>query len=134
MLQYSETLRNQQLDQVEVVLGPSAQLIIRTGPPPGSCAGADTGTVLATVLLPVDWMAAASNGVKVKAGTWQDNTADGTGIAGHFRMKDQAGSACHLQGTVGAIGSGAEMEVDNTNFQAGQAFTVNTFQISAGNA
>jgi hypothetical protein len=134
MLQYSETLRNAQLDQVEVVLGTSAQCVIRSGPPPASTAGADTGTTLATVLLPLDWMAPASNGIKVKSGTWQDLAADGTGIAGHFRMKDQAGAACHLQGTVGAIGSGAEMEVDNVNFNAGQAFTINTFQISAGNA
>lgn len=134
MLQYSVALRNNQLDAVETTLGASAQLLIRTGAPPANCAAADTGTVLATVLLPADWMTPAAGGVKGKAGTWQDTSADGTGIAGHFRLKDTTGTTCHLQGTVGATGSGAEMEVDNVNFATGQSFTVNQFNITAGNA
>src|SRR5262245_55681925 len=134
MLQYSVALRNNQLDQVESTLGNSPQLLIRTGVPPANCAAAETGTVLATVLLPVDWMSAASAGTKTMLGTWQDLSADGTGVAGHFRLKDATGTTCHVQGTVGATGSGAEMEVDNVNFNAGQAFTVNQFTLSAGNA
>jgi hypothetical protein len=133
-LQYSVALRDNQLDQIEVTLGASALLLVFSGAPPGTCAAADTGTLLATVALPADWMQPASGGVKVKSGTWQDTSADGTGIAGHFRMKDAAGTTCHLQGTVGAIGSGAEMEVDNTSFNSGQMFTVNSFQVAAGNA
>jgi hypothetical protein len=134
MLQYSVALRNAQLDEVETVLGVSAQLIVRSGAPPANCAAADTGTVLATVLLPSDWMAPAANGSKAKSGTWQDLSADGTGVAGHFRMKDQAGTTCHMQGTVTGTGGGGDMEVDNTSFNTGQSFTIVTFQINAGNA
>ncbi len=133
-LQYSVVLRDNQLDQVEVTLGVSALCLIRSGAPPATCAAADSGTLLSTVILPADWMLPASGGVKVKSGTWQDTAADGTGIAGHFRMKDSTGNICHLQGTVGGIGSEAEMEVDNVNFSVGQLFTINTFQIGAGNA
>lgn len=133
-LQYSTTLRDNQLDQVESTLGVSALLLIRSGGPPATCAAGDSGTLLSTVVLPADWMLPASGGVKVKAGTWQDTAADGTGIAGHFRMKDSTGTTCHLQGTVGVPGSGAEMEVDNVNFAVGQPFTVNQFTLSSGNA
>jgi hypothetical protein len=36
-----------------------------------------------------------------------------------------------MQGTVGT--SGTDMIVDNTSFNAGQNFTVNTFTLTAGN-
>ncbi len=34
-----------------------------------------SGTVLATINLPSDWMAAASGGVKSMSGTWTDSSA-----------------------------------------------------------
>jgi hypothetical protein len=79
-------------------------------------------------------MAAASSGSKAKSGTWQDTSADATGTAAHFRIKDSGLTTTHLQGTVTATGGGGDMTVDNTSFAAGQAFTVNTFVINAGNA
>ena len=105
---------------------------IRTGAPPANCAAADAGTLLASITLPADWMAAAAGGVKDKLGTWQDTSADATGTAGHFRIKDSTNTTCHAQGTVGM--SGADMLVDNSSFAIGQSFTVSTFQLQAGNA
>jgi hypothetical protein len=90
--------------------------------------------VLATLNLPSDWMAPAANGVKQMAGIWQDLSADATGQAGHFRIKDSTGTVCHIQGTVTATGGGGDMEVDNVNFAAGQQFTITAFQITTGNA
>jgi hypothetical protein len=99
--QLSTTVRNARLDTVESTIGTSAQLKVRTGAPPANCAAADTGTVLATMTLPADWMAAAAAGSKALSGTWQDASADATGTAGHFRIYDSAGTTCHVQGTAG---------------------------------
>lgn len=130
-LQYSMPVRNAKLDAIETAVGASAILKIRTGPLPASCAAADSGVVLASVALPVDWMAPAAGGSKGKAGTWEDTAADDTGIAAHFRVYDSGGATCHIQGTVAA--SGADMIVDDVNFNLGQAFVVNSFTISDNN-
>lgn len=132
-LQYSTAVRNAQLDAVESTTGATAKLQIRTGAPPADCATADSGSLLAELTLPSDWMAAASGGSKAKAGTWS-GTASGTGTAGHFRIKDNAGSTCHMQGTVTATGGGGDMTLDNTSIASGQTVTVNTFTLTAGNA
>jgi hypothetical protein len=133
-LQYSVSVRNAQLDAIETTVGTSAVLKIRTGAPPANCGTADSGTVLATCSLPSDWMAAASSGSKAKSGTWEDTSADNTGTAGHWRLYASDGTTCHAQGTVTATGGGGDMTVDNTSFASGQAFTVTSFTITAGNA
>jgi hypothetical protein len=133
-LQYSTAVRNARLDTVESTTGTSAILTIRTGAAPANCAAANSGTVLATVTLPSDWMAAASSGTKAMSGTWQDTSADNAGTAAHFRIHDSAGTTCHIQGTVTATGGGGDMQVDNTSFAAGQSFSVTSFTLTAGNA
>ena len=130
-LQFSDAVRNARLDAIETAIGVSAVLKIRTGAPPANCAAADSGTVLATVNLPSDWMAAASGASKAKSGTWQDASADASGTAAHFRLYASDGTTCHAQGTVGT--SGADMIVDNTSLNSGQSFTVNTFTIQEAN-
>jgi hypothetical protein len=133
-LQFSTSVRNAILDQIETTTGASAVLKIRSGAAPASCATADSGTVLATCNLPSDWMAAASSGSKAKLGTWEDTSADATGTAAHFRLYATDGTTCHMQGTVTATGGGGDMEVDNTSFAAGQQFTVTTFTLTAPGA
>lgn len=133
-LQYSVAVRNARLDAIETAIGTSAILKIRSGAAPASCATADSGTVLATLNLPSDWMAAASAGSKAKSGTWEDTSADNTGTAAHFRLYASDGVTCHAQGTVTITGGGGDMTVDNTSFASGQAFTVTGFTITAGNA
>lgn len=129
----SETVRNAMLDAFETAIGASAVLKIRTGAPPSAITDADSGSVLATVDLPSDWMAAASGGSKAKAGTWQDAAADATGTAAHFRIYASDGMTQHAQGTVTVTGSGGDMTVDNTSFAVGQKFTVTAFGLTAGN-
>lgn len=133
-LQYSAAVRNAQLDAFESTIGTSAVLKIRTGSAPANVATADSGTVLATCTLPSDWMAAASGGTKAKSGTWEDTSADATGTAAHFRLYASDGTTAHAQGTVTVTGGGGDMTVDNTSFASGQAFTVTTFTLTAGNA
>jgi hypothetical protein len=131
-VQLSVAARNARLDAIETTAGASAVMKIFTGSPPANCAAADSGTVLATINLPSDWMAAASGGSKAKSGTWQDLSADNSGTAGHFRVYDNGVTTCHIQGTVGT--SGTDMTVNSTSFTAGQSFTVNSFTLTDGNA
>lgn len=133
-LQLSVAARNARLDAIETTAGASAVLRIRTGAPPADCAAARTGTVLATVNLPSDWMAAASGGTKALSGTWQDASADATGTAGHFEIMNSGLSTCHMQGTVTLTAGGGDMTVDSTSFTAGQQFTVTAFTLTDGNA
>ncbi len=131
-LQFSAAVRDAELDAIETAIGTSAVLKIRSGAAPANCATADSGTVLATLNLPSDWLAAASAGAKAKSGTWQDASVDASGTAAHFRIYASDGTTVHAQGTVGT--SGADMIVDSVSLTAGQSFTVNTFSLTAGNA
>ena len=133
-LQYSVAVRNAKLDAVETTIGVSAILKIKTGAVPATCATGDSGTVLATVNLPSDWMAAASSGSKAKSGTWEDASADASGTAAHWRLYASDGTTCHAQGTVTATGGGGDMTVDNVVFASAQNFTVTGFTLTAGNA
>lgn len=130
--QFSTAVRNAWLDGTESTIGTAPTLEIRSGTVPATCATADSGTVLATMTLPSDWMAAASGGSKVLAGTWQDTSADATGTAGHFRIKQ--GATCHIQGTVTATGGGGDMTVQNTSFATGQPINITGFTLNAGGA
>lgn len=133
-VQLSTAVRNARLDAIETTIGTSAILKIRTGAQPANCAAADSGTVLATLSLPSDWLAAASSGSKAKSGTWEDASADAAGTAGHFRVYDSGGSTCHIQGSITATGGGGDMTLDNTNIAAGQDIIVTSFTLTDGNA
>lgn len=130
-LQYSVAVRNAQLDAFETTVGTSAVMKLFTGSAPANCATADSGTVLATLSLPSDWMANASSGSKAKSGTWQDSSADNSGSFGYGRIYASDGTTCGAQFTAGTSG---DLVTDSASVTAGQSFTVNTFTISAGNA
>lgn len=132
-IKYSDAVRNAKLDAVETAVGASAVLKLRAGAPPANVAAADTGTVVATLNLPADWMAAASGGTKAKAGTWQDLSADAAGTVGHFRIYATDGTTAHMQGTVSITGGGGDMTVDNDVVAPAQAITITGFTLTAGN-
>ena len=132
--QFSTTARNAALDAIETAIGTSAVLKIRSGSVPADCGTADAGTVLATLNLPSDWLAAASGGSKSKSGTWEDASADATGTAAHFRIYANDGTTVHMQGTITATGGGGDMTLDNTSIASGQQVTITSFTLSAGGA
>ena len=132
-VQLSTTVRNAMLDAIEAAISTSAILKIRTGAQPANCGTGDSGSVLATINLPSDYMAAASGGSNAKSGTWEDLSADGTGTAGHWRLYASDGTTCHAQGTITATGGGGDMTVDNVSIASGQPITVTSFQFNAGN-
>lgn len=133
-LQFSAAVRNAELDAVETAVGATAVLKIRTGAAPANVATADSGTVLATLTLPSDWLAAASAGAKAKSGTWQDTSADAAGTAAHFRIYASDGTTAHIQGTVTATGGGGDLTLDNTSVAVAQTVTITGFTLTAGNA
>jgi hypothetical protein len=130
-MQYSVPVRNAKLNAIEAIVGPSPILKVFDGAKPANCAAADAGTVISTIQLPPDWMADAANGSKAKSGTWQDAAADANGEAKYFRIYDQTGANCGIQGTCGLLA--ADMLMDSIQFTAGQNFTVIGFTISDNN-
>lgn len=133
-LQYSVAVRDAQLDAVETTTGASATLRIYTGTAPASCAAAATGTLLAEMSLPADWMSASSSGTKSLLGTWQEASAVGAGTAGYFRIWNTGVTTCHIQGDVTGTGGGGEIELTNTNIAVGQEVNITQFDLTAGNA
>jgi hypothetical protein len=134
-IQLNVLTRNARLDAIESLNGASCSLRIKTGAPPATCAAAETGSLLVHIDLPADWMAAASNGSKAKAGTWQDASADGAGTAGHFRVYNSQATmdqtTCFMQGT---CTGGGDMTLDNYVIAAGQQVTITGFTLTDGNA
>lgn len=133
-LQLSVSVRNARLDAIEEAIGESPILKIRSGDKPANCASADSGTVLAEMILPANWLANASGGTVQKLGAWQELDADSDGTAGHFRLYASNGFTCHMQGAVTVQGGGGEMEVESVLFIESQRVRVTTFVLTDGNA
>lgn len=134
-LQFATSLRNTWLDAIETAVGTSPILEIRSGAKPADCAAADAGTLLASITLDADWAAAASSGSKAVQGLPDsDASADNTGTAGHFRLKNSAGTTTFVQGTVTATGGGGDMEIDNTSIAAGQQVSITSWTFTAPGA
>ena len=132
-LQESIAVANARLDAIETQIGTAPKLRIYSGAQPANCATARSGTLLCEMTLPSDWLAAASAGSKVKAGTWS-GTGAAAGTAGHYAIMDAAGTTCHMQGSITITGSGGDMTLDNTSIAVSQAIAVSTFSLTDGNA
>ncbi len=132
-MNYSTAVKNARLDAVESTIGTSAILKIYSGSKPSTCTDARTGTVLATMSLPSDWMAAASSGSKAKLGTWTDTTADATGTGGYWTIFASDGTTCGIQGTITATGGGGDITLDSVSITAGQEVTIGSFSLTSGN-
>jgi hypothetical protein len=134
-IQLNVLTRNARLDSIESTNGASCALEIRTGTPPADCAAAGTGSILVTINLPADWMAAANAGSKAKAGTWQDAGAEGAGTAGHFRIYNSQATkdntTCFMQGT---CTGGGDMTLDNYVIAVAQVVTITGFTLADANA
>jgi hypothetical protein len=135
-LQLSVAVRTAMAGQLEATVGAAPSLVIRTSAPPANCSAADTGTALATITLPSDWLAAASGGAVALAGVWSGAIA-ASGDAGHFRIVQ--GGTCHAQGTVSqraADGGTGDLQLDRASVAlvAGDALTVTGFTYTQGNA
>jgi hypothetical protein len=132
-VQQSIAIRNAKLEAAESIIGPSPILRLRTGAQPASCAAARTGTVLAVIQLPADWLSAAVGGVKTKLGLWQV-LAIANGNIGHYEIVDSTGVTCHEQGNVTVVGGGGNLTVDTVATITNQLITVIDYSWTEGNA
>lgn len=133
-LQLSTAARNAMLDAFETTVSTAARLRIRTGAQPANCAAARSGTVLADMTLPSDWMSNASAGAKAQLGTWSDASADASGTAQHFEIMDSTLTTCHAQGTVTASAGGGDLELLTTALTAGMSVSITSFTFTAANS
>lgn len=132
-MQLHPTLRNNMVAQYETTIGASPILELRTGAEPADCEAADTGTELVQITLPADWLSAPTDGAVTKAGTWS-GVGVAAGNAGHYRLKNAAGTVCYEQGSVTATGGGGDMTVDNVNVAVDQAVTITGWTLTMGGA
>lgn len=132
-IQLGTTLRNNMVGQYETSVGATPKLQLRTGAQPANCAAADSGTLLAELTLPSDWMTAASGGAITLNGTWT-GTASAAGTAAHYRLKDSAGSVCHEQGSVTISGGGGDLTIDNNVLASAQTVNVTSWTRTQGGA
>lgn len=133
-IQLSTAMRTNRVAQVESSVGGTALLKMLTGSAPANCAAADTGGTVVSVALPADWLDTATGGTVGKNGTWQEASADGSGTVGYFRIYDQPGTTCHMQGTLTNTGGGGDMTLQNVIINAGQQVTITSFVLTDGNA
>jgi hypothetical protein len=128
-IQLSDTVRSAMADAYETSIGTAPSIEFRTGAPPATCATAASGSLIATIVCPSDWMGAASAGVKTLLGSWTV-AASGSGTIGHYRIKQ--GATCHEQGTVGT--SGSDINLDNNAVLVGQVITITAKTFTQGGA
>lgn len=110
----SVAARNAAINAIAALIdgGPGqGKIEFRTGAPPATPADADSGSLLATLLLSDPSFGAASGGSAAAGTVTADLSVDTSGTAGHFRIKDSTGTVV-LQGTVGLTSSGADIEFD----------------------
>ena len=130
--QFSVARRNARADASETAIGASPKFQLRTGAPPANCAAADTGTLLLEVTLGADWSPNAVGGVKTFT-TPFGGTAAATGAIGHYRLKDNAGTTCHEQGTAGTTGTDIITDAASVS-SVGQTINVTSWTQTEGNA
>lgn len=132
---FSAAVKNAQMNAIESTIGTSAILRLRSGAPPANVAAASSGTVLATMNLPSDWLGASSAGIVAKLGTWSDTSADAGAptAAGHFEIVASDTTTRHMQGTVTATGGSGDITLDNVQIAAGQLVSISTFTITGAN-
>ncbi len=102
--QFGTAVRDAWGNNFESTIGTAPKLILRTGVAPAACVTTDTGTFLAILTLPSDWLSASSAGVKSLLGTWT-GTAGATGTIGHYRLKDSTATSTDNTGTTHEQGS-----------------------------
>jgi hypothetical protein len=130
---YSVAVRNAMLDAYESTIGTAPLLRFYSGAMPATAADTTTGTLLASITLPSDWLAGAASASKALAGTWAGvgvaGASTGTNI-GYFRLFNSAGSTCHDQGTVTVTGGGGDLTVNNINIADTQAVSVTGYTLA----
>lgn len=100
---------------------------IRTGSQPTNVGDSDTGTLLGTLTFSDPAFGASSTGTATASSITSDTSADNSGTAGHFRVKDSS-PAIVCDGTCGT--SGTDMVFDNATIVAGGTIAISSFTVT----
>ena len=131
-MKFGVTLNNALLNQIETTVGTAPKFRFLTGPPEATPATAQSGTLIAEIALPSDWLNAASAEQKTRLGVWAVQ-AVAAGEVGHFRITNTAGTTCHILGSVTATGGGGDLEMPDTVVPLGKWLVVDLFTLLAAN-
>jgi hypothetical protein len=102
-------------------------IAIRTGAQPTNVGDADSGTLLGTLTFSDPAFGASSTGAASASAITSDTSADASGTAGHFRIKDSS-PAILFDGTCGQ-GSG-DLSFDNSVIVAGGTIAISSFTVT----
>lgn len=113
--------------------GGAGKIIIYTGTPPASADASATGTVLVTFdathgVTQNPMFGSASSGVISLQGTPLTTPATATGTAGYFRIYQNDGTTCVLQGSVST--TGAELNLNTTSITSAVNVTITSGTIT----
>lgn len=131
-----EALRNARLDEITAAMDAgsgAAKLRIYTGPRPATGAAITTETLLAELTFSDPSASGASGGVLTLDPITQDSSADATGTAAWARILDSDNNFV-MDLSVGAAGSGADIELVSTSITTGQPVAIAAATITEGNA
>lgn len=133
-LSYTTTLRNNQLDEVRILIDAGSgagKIRIYDGTPPATVGTALAGnTLLAELILTDPSAGAAAAGVLTFSAIADDVSANASGTASFFRALDSDNNPV-VQGTVGT--SGADINFDSVTFVLGGLVEITSLTITAGN-
>lgn len=132
MLKLSGTINDAVLNQIETQVGSSPKFRMLSGPAEANTAAPQTGTLIVEIQLPADWMNAAAGGLKTMLGVWAAKSI-AAATAGHFRVVNNAGTVCHMLGTITATGGGGDMEMPNPAVPSNKWVIIDTFTLAALN-
>ncbi len=104
-------------------------LEIRTGGPPATCATADSGTLLGTLTFSDPAFGNSSSGTATASAITSDSSADNSGDAGHFRVKDSDGNVI-MQGTAGEAADSTDMTFNEKTIVAGGVIACTSFTVT----
>lgn len=114
------------VDDIDAGSG-AGTIAIRTGSQPTNVGDADSGTLLGTLTFSDPAFGSASTGTATASSITSDSSADNSGTAGHFRIKDSDANI-HSDGTCGQ-GSG-DLSFDNSAIVAGGVIAISSLTVT----
>lgn len=116
------------VDRIDAGSG-AGTIEIRSGSQPTNADDADAGTLLATLTFTDPAFGAAgavTAGLATASTITGDSSADATGTAGYFAVKDSSGTKV-FTGTITATGGGGDMTLVTTSIVSGQPVQITSF-------
>lgn len=131
-LQYNTTHRTNSMQDLVTLAGGNAKVKIFDAAIPAQCSTADAGNVIVQFTAGSSVIGTVANGV-LTMGSIAAANATLTGTPTYFRVYPSAANTTNaiIQGSVGTIGSGADMIVSSSPISANSTVTITNWTITA---